>query len=341
MTPLEVLRTSVVLAEDDGVHVVEVRGADARRFLDHATPGPLALQDAQLRLTFLLDDDGRVLADVTVARDDDAYLLLVEGLSSHQLLAELEARREGFSVELQVREGSPLSLHGPFAWELVAEVAGPDVLSMPYLSLLRGENLVFRAGRTGEYGYQIVAPPSRRAALLDDLLRRGERYGLARIDRPTLDLAALENGFFTVRESTRGLDPVELQQQWRIDYQKPSFAIEALRRRRDTVSRRVTTFLAEEGASVSANQGVWFADRPIGRVLVAEVSPILGRAVGLALLDRAYAHAGIDRYAVRGPVAVPIRTVSPPLLENRSLHVRAQRHSWFGTTPADFPPVWP
>jgi hypothetical protein len=53
---------------------------------------------------------------------------------------------------------------GPFAWELLKEVVGVKVLGVRYLAALEEEAVadvpvtVLRAGKTGEYGYLVMAP---------------------------------------------------------------------------------------------------------------------------------------------------------------------------------------
>ena len=69
---------------------------------------------------------------------------------------------------------------------------------------------------------------------------------------------------------------------------------------------------------------VTFEGATIGAVLDAGASSA-GDHVGVALLDRPYAHSGIDRYRVRGE---RVRTASPPLVKNLSLAVNPQRHAY-------------
>ncbi|MBT8450418.1 MAG: hypothetical protein KJO40_00495, partial [Deltaproteobacteria bacterium] len=63
--------------------------------------------------------------------------------------------------------------------------------------------------------------------------------------------------------------------------------------------------------------------------------------VGLALLDIAVAHPGIDDFFVAGRHAdCRIRTVSSPLLFNRSLLVDPHRHTYSTRDTSRDPPLW-
>jgi hypothetical protein len=76
------------------------------------------------------------------------------------------------------------------------------------------------------------------------------------------------------------------------------------------------------------------------------------RHVGIGLLRAEYAHSGIDRYAAaRGGPAFdarpatatrertlePVRTVSAPFVNNRSLHVNPQKHAYAIRSEIPFP----
>ena len=69
---------------------------------------------------------------------------------------------------------SGLALDGPYSWELCTEVFGADVLGLPYLGVLvLGKEIIFRAGRTGEYGYHLLVPTDQKTAWLEKLHDNG------------------------------------------------------------------------------------------------------------------------------------------------------------------------
>lgn len=345
------IRTRVALSDDPDTLWLAISGPGARNYVERVVPMRLALSDAQLKPTLLLDHQAHVLGDMTVGRDDARYLFSIEALSPRDALALLRKEAASFDVQLEltaagarVRDaidepvtGASVSVHGPWAWELLAEISGPDILSMPYLSLFRDELTVYRIGKTGEYGYHLVGPTEQVASAKNALTKAGRRYELLHVGQDALDVCALENGFFVVRsEGRRGLSPIELQMQWRISYQGMHLSQDALVGLRERNARRIVTFVAERPTAVG--ERVRCQDEVIGEVVAAALSPTLGRPIGLAVLALPYAYAGIDAFSIDTvDGAVAIRTVSPPLIENRSLHVRAQRHSFFGTEEASFP----
>ncbi|MCP5067184.1 MAG: hypothetical protein GY946_11515, partial [bacterium] len=73
----------------------------------------------------------------------------------------------------------------------------------------------FRAGKTGEYGYDLLVPHAQYDPLHDKLQDIGRAFDMQPVGLAALDQCALENWFFNIRrEGQLGLTPLELQR-WR------------------------------------------------------------------------------------------------------------------------------
>ena len=117
--------------------------------------------------------------------------------------------------------------------------------------------------------------------------------------------------------------PIELGLSWRLDSSRSWVGKEAVDARRATSARRLTCVVS--AAEIGAGDAVFLGDRAIGEIVRADRSPLRGEWIASALLDREWAHGGIDRYEVRG---ARVKTMAPPLVDNRSLYVDPRRHSW-------------
>ncbi|MEZ4404851.1 MAG: hypothetical protein R3B06_32995, partial [Kofleriaceae bacterium] len=229
-----------------------------------------------------------------------------------------------------------LRLGGPYAWELVGDLTTPDVIGLPYLGLFHHDDLIcFRAGQTGEYGYDLLVPRPQTDAVRARLLELGRRYDLAEISLAALDVAGVENFFWNPRRQARpGLTPLELQLQWRVSYGRACPGAAALAARRAAPYRRATLLAADAPLAIDAE--VTVAGAPVGTVLDAVASPTRGDHLAIALLDPAVAQAGLDGFAV-GTVAA--RSISAPAVNNRSLYVDPQRHAYASRAGDTFPPL--
>ncbi len=330
--PLHALRHSAALSRLDDVRYVRFEGPGAWDAVDRLCASDLFLRDGQLLLGLLLDERARPFADCYVGRDDEAYFLLLEGPTAAELREHL-ARHLPAGTAAAVRDLTEevriLGLDGPFAWELLGAIAGPDSIGLPYLTFFhRDDWLVYRAGRTGEYGYGLVVPAAAAPALEARIVAAGAAFDLALADRAALGQCALENWFFDIRREGRAdVTPIELQLQWRVSPRKAFVGDDALRRHRAAGIRQRLTALVGPGP-YHAGDVVRLAGAAIGRLVNAGASEARGDWAALALLDLEWAYPGLSLEVERGDATVPARSVSPPLLNNRSLHVSPQLHSY-------------
>ncbi len=321
-TAYRALREGVALSRSDQVAIVRVSGEQAFELVDAISPRPLFVRDGQILPTLLLDEDGGVLADLSVAVDDLDYLLLAEGLSAQQLGAILEAHGQGLEAtwEDQRPAWTLLSLDGPFSWELLAELVGPEVVGVPYQTLFLVDELggvCLRSGKTGEFGYDLLVPAAREAEAWGRLMELGQDLDVVEADQGSRDLCSLENGFFCIRHrGMRGREPGELQLLWRVELGRD---VPGLRGVRSTPERRLCWLRLPGELPVG---GPLHQDGQIrGELLEVLRSPLLGYlGLGMVRADVAWPEQALDEG----------RIVSPPLFYNRSLRVDVQKHSYAG-----------
>jgi glycine cleavage system aminomethyltransferase T len=353
---LRTLREAVGLSALTHVVALRIQGDGAFALLDRLSTAPLYLREGEMRQSLLVTESGTPFADVIIASDDEGYFLFAEGPGEAALLEHIEryGRPAVGAAEVTVSSLSAShelwGLNGPYAWELASALLGPAVLGMTYLTVLRppdGDVICFRGGKTGEYGYDLLVPRARVPSFGAEVRRQGETLGLGPVGLAALDQAALENWQFNIRALQGGgalartLTPLELQLQWRVGYDRAFVGVEALRARRaQGPAVRLTSFTAR--ADVAAGQPVLWDREVVGEVLACGWSHTRGEQVGAALITTRLAHPGIDAFtAGTAAGAVPLRTRTPPLLDNRSLYVDPHRHSYAARTAEVFPPLVP
>ena len=339
------LRYGSALSRMDHVGLVRLQGDEAIDAVDAVCSGDLWVRDGRMLQTLVLDEKGQPVADVYVCPDNDACIVMLEGITTEKFSACL-ARHADADLKFELEDLRPehelFSLHGPYAWEVLSQWLTPDIIGLPYLSFYRFDRgICFRAGKTGEFGYDLMMRTEDAREARRELLELLGSFGGAEVSLETLDLCALENGFFSIRHgSLEGLTPLELQLQWRVSARKqfPGLAaIEELRAK--GMSRRLTHFVAPGG--VKTGDLLRGRDAAVGEVMTAAYSPAVGGVVGAALLDISVAHPGIDQFFVPNEeAAIPIRTVSSPLLVNRSLLVDPHHHRYSTREDATPLPLW-
>lgn len=335
------IRQSVAFSWMDEVRLLRVRGRDALEALDHLCPGELYVRDGQLLHTLFLDETAHLVADVYVGCDDEEYFVLAE-CASAAVLDDHLSRHVPAALDVTIEDHTAahcvLALDGPYAWELLGEVAGQEAIGLPYLTFFHvGDWLCVRAGKTGEYGYAIIAPAREREALAGRVWEAGAALDLVEATLEARDVCALENWFLNIRrEGREPVTPLELQLQWRVSYGKPCVGADALaQRRRERPHHRLTCLVGDGPLALGSD--VALDGATVGRIVNAAFSPVRAQWVALALIERAWAHPRLE-FQVEG-AASRIRAVSPPVVNNRSLHVSPQLHSYATRGDYSFPPL--
>lgn len=335
------LRSGVILHRSSATRVL-VRGEQAYERVEALCPRDLFVRTGQLLHALVLDDAGGVAGDLYVAPRDDDFLLLAEGVDEVEL-----ARRLGGELEPLADSHAMLTLAGPYAWELLAALLGPEVATIGYLTCVPvpelGEGgLCLRSGTTGEFGYDLLLRRDDAEACAARLLALGERFDLVEVERAVLDRAALENGFFCPRHrGVLGRTPYELQLQWRVRYDHATLgpSLLAARDRHLAAGGRRLAWVIGRFEDPAPEPGPLTREgREIGELLDGFPSPILGCFVGLASIDPDLAHPWIDGIF---QAALELRVEAPPLLQNRSLFVDPKKHLYAYRNEDRFPPVVP
>ncbi len=334
--------------------MVMVSGQGAYELVEALCPRDLFVRTGQILHSLVLDAEAGVAADLYVAPRDDDFLLLADGLDDASLVARCTEAGEGLGdveiVPLSETTGL-VSLAGPYAWELLGTLLGPEIATIGYMTCmpmheLGEEALCLRTGTTGEYGYDLLVDREALPRLESRLAEVGERFELAEVEPAVLDRCALENGFFCPRHrGVLGLPPIALQLQWRVRYDHDRLG-PLLRAGRDAHiaagGRRLSWVIGRLGDPAPERGPLRRDDALVGELLDGFVSPILGCFVGLALVDPGLAYPWIDGvFAAASTPALELRLEAPPLLQNRSLFVNPKKHVFANRDTYEFLPIKP
>jgi glycine cleavage system aminomethyltransferase T len=334
------LREGVVLHRSNAARVM-VRGERAYERVEALCPRDLFVRTGQVLHSLVLDEQGGVQADLHVAPRDDDFLILADGIDDARLLAALDGKAEPLTASHAL-----ISLAGPYAWELLGALLGPEVATIGYMTDIPipelGEGaLCLRTGATGEYGYDLLLRHADAQACVERLRMLGERFDLLEVETAVLDRCALENGFFCPRHrGLLGRTPIELQLQWRVRYDHERLGpILVAGRDRHRGGPRLCWVIGRLEDPPPDPGLLTREGRPVGELLDGFRSPVLGCFVGVALLDRGVAHPWLD--GIFTDAGLELRVEAPPLIQNRSLFVDPKKHTYAHRREDVFPPIVP
>jgi glycine cleavage system aminomethyltransferase T len=335
------LRTSVAVSDCSYFGKFRIRGASALAAVNRLVLSDISrLPIRRMMSTLMLNPQGEVLADAYVVNEGDGYLLMTEGVPTIRVATLVEEPAAGAEVTDLTRDQALISVDGPYSWELLKEVVGVGVLGARYLdampSVLVGKEKVslYRAGKTGEFGYLLMIQSDQARMFLKRLVDAGQKFGVGIASPDDVDVCKLENRVINVtREGGMATNVLELNCRIMVSRDKGDYlgkpAVEAALA--DGVRSRLIGLRCDLGEREGAKAfrpgtTVSYRGLDIGSVANATFSPSLNRWIAVAFLDVDYACVGLD-YTVDGLATV--RTVSAPFVQNLSLKVRPQEDSYF------------
>lgn len=346
------IRQNVLLVDYSHMSIVSVMGDDAWSLINYIASADISIiRDEQGIYSLMLNEDGTVLGDIYTLCTSEGYYILSENISVQNIIDILNSALEK-SEELDIQEVPQIKsmdvddwgvimLEGPYSWEVMAEVYGFDVIGLPYHEYMSTDDglMVFRCGKHGEFAYKMIGPQRSLVELWHKLQEVGEKYLLSTGGLDYQKMVRMENtGWDESLFANYSRNPVELQMQWAIQYDKEDFigkaAVEQLSLQ--TAERKVVGVIpTEECACLNANDKIFANGQEIGVVINAVFSPALQSYIAIALICREFALSDINGFTIstaQGDVAA--KTQSMPFIYNLSLLVNPTAHSYVDVTKA-------
>ena len=336
------VRNSVAISDNSHYGKFRVSGADALDVVNQLVMADVArLAIGRATWTFMLREDGSTLCDVYVVCAGDEYLLFSEGVHPTEVHAAMLTKAEEASVKVEdlTQTVALIGLDGPYAWELLKELVGVRMLGLRYLEFLEkqplgdGNAYVIRAGKTGEFGYQVMVPADQAVTVWNQLHEAGKAFDAQSAGYESLTLCRLENRFINMhREGSATKSPLELNCRVMVDQEKDDYVgCEAITSAMQSqLENRIIglTIHGDESATPEMNAEISADGNVLGKVVNAGFSPTLGTPIALGLLTAEAAFVGLEFDVSVGGGLVKANSVSAPFIANKSMTVRPQEDSY-------------
>jgi aminomethyltransferase len=233
----------------------EVTGPDAARFLARVMSRDIRkLKPGRVTYLCWCDDDGKVIDDGTVSRLGETHYRVTAAEPSLSWFARF-ARGYDVKIEDSTAAIGALSLQGPNARAILAEVVDFDIGALKFFGVMRGKLAgidvwVSRTGYTGDLGYEIWTANAAAPQLYDAIMTAGRQHAIMPAGLDAMDVARIEAGFIMngvdyfsahhcmTRE--RQNSPFELGLEWTLELDRePFIGQEALKREKARGSERL------------------------------------------------------------------------------------------------------
>jgi aminomethyltransferase len=282
---------------------VEITGPDAFTFTNMLVPRDLnKCKVGQCKYVFITAPDGGIINDPVLLRFAENHFWLSLADSDVLLWAKGMAVNSGLDVQIHEPDVGPVQVQGPKSKDVMVDLFGDKVLSIPYYYLAEYELgdldvVVSRTGYTAELGYEIYLRNASRdgVKLWDRVLEAGRPHDLAVIG-PS-HIRRIEGGILAYgADMTLENNPFEVGMgyDWMVDLDQEADFVgkAALKRIKAEGVRRKLAGVEIAGEQLGAyNDGsmmdffpVRHGGRIVGKVTSACYSPRLEKNVGYAMV---------------------------------------------------------
>jgi glycine cleavage system T protein (aminomethyltransferase) len=309
---------------------IAVAGPEAGSALDYALVGHLsALRPGRARYTMICAEDGGVLDDLVVYRqDEDRFLVIANAANTDVVFAALRDRAAGHDARVtdETADHALVAVQGPAAAGILGPLAaGLDLAAMKYYAGAFGEVAgrrawVARTGYTGEDGFEVFCRPEDAAAVWEALASAGAGDGLVPAGLAARDTLRLEAGMpLYGNELGPDVTPFEAGLGRVVKLDKPGEFVGrgALAARASAGPRRRLVGLTIQSRRIARHGYPVLADgEASGEVTSGAPSPTLGVPIAMAYIENGV---GADRalaVGIRGE-AVPAQLTDLPFYRRR------------------------
>ncbi|MEW9533532.1 FAD-dependent oxidoreductase [Microbispora sp. NPDC049125] len=286
-------RESVAMYDMTALKRIEVGGPGATAFLQRLSTGDVDKTVGSVTYCLLLDTDGGIRSDVTIARlGRDLYQVGANG----NLDLDWFHRHAGDDVVIRdITAGTCcVGVWGPRARDVVAPLAGPDFAAggVRYFRGTRGyvgsvPVTALRLSYIGELGWELYTTADLGAKLWDTLWEAGRPHGMIAGGRGAFNSLRLEKGYRSFgTDMTYEHDPWEAGLGFAVKPDKGEFiGRTALLQRRAAVRRRLTCLTIDgPEAVVMGKEPVYDGDHCVGYVTSAAYGYTIGKGIAYAWL---------------------------------------------------------
>ncbi len=283
----------------------EISGPDAEAFLNRICANRPPRRIGATCLTLLLNRQGTIEGEATLARLGEKRFWFVAGAPSERRLWDWltlhQLGSEQVAIENRSDDVGILTLAGPHARDVLERCGDADLsdAAFPWLAAREIEIagfpvLALRLSFTGELAWELHAPNARLGALWDVLWRAGAPFDIAPFGAKALDLLRMEKAYRGGHELTNDVTPHQAGQMRFVKMDRGFLGRDALARQLESGQASVIAYLELAPGAVDAlgGEAVFLGDRKVGSVTSGARGAVTGKSLALAFVEPEAARPG-------------------------------------------------
>ncbi len=327
-------RENVVLMDMSFMSKFMVQGRDAGNVLDYISANDIDGSANRITYTPWLNEDGRLEADLTVAKlENEKYLVVVtDTMHRHAerwLKQHIPDDAHAFVTDMTAAYAQ-LNIQGPKSRELLQSITSADLSNQafPYrhvaeIAIGYARLICVRLTYVGELGYELYIPVEQATHVYDAIVDAGQRFNLRHAGLKALASLRLEKGYRDYGHDMDNTDdPFEVGLGFTIKLEKSAGFIGKAacvqKKAQGHPTRRLALVLVKDPVPLLFHAEVVSRNgKAVGYVRSGSYGYTLGGAVGLFMIeadeaiDQAYIDAGEWEIDIAGKVYPAIVSLSP------------------------------
>ena len=316
------VREKAVLFDQSSFAKFVLKGPEATQCLNWIAANNIDKPVGSLTYTQMLDDNGGIQCDLTIARlaCQEYYIVTGTGFATHDY--HWIKTNIGSAMEVQLSDvtdaNAVLSLMGPNARNILQKVTNDDVsnenfpfATAKYIDIKDCNVLALRITYVGELGWELHVPVEQAGLLYDALIKAGSDEGLINAGYRAIESCRLEKGY-RAWGSDIGPDhtPLDAGLGWAIKM-NTNIAFkgrEAIARARTSgLQKMLVGFSVDDrDAVLLGRETIYRNGERVGWLTSGGYGHTIGKAIGYGYLRNSH---GVDRaYALEGKYELEIAT---------------------------------
>ena len=293
---------------------VFVSGPESAKFLQKLTINDINRLDiGQGQYTAMLNENGGMVDDLIIYRiEDQRFLLCVNASNDEKDFNWISKNKADFDVQIehQSKNWGQVAIQGPKSTESLLAILDSSIhekiKNLDYMDICQADffgqsGFIARTGYTGEKGYEIYVPAAVTSQCFADLLEKSEAkpVGLGARDTLRLEACYLLYG----NDMNDEVSPIEAGIGWATRMDCGDFigkSVVEKHKDKSTKRRKMTAFILEDKGIGRSGMAIYKGDEKVGEITSGSHLPSLGKAGGMALVDK-------DSVAIGDTVEVDVR----------------------------------
>ncbi|MGA2296291.1 MAG: glycine cleavage system aminomethyltransferase GcvT [FCB group bacterium] len=324
----KIVREKVGVFDVSHMGEFEVRGKDALDFIQKISINDASkLVPGKVQYSAMCYEDGGIVDDMLVYHMGDFYMLVVNGACIDKDWDWCVKNTQGFDVNLKNETDAVnlLAVQGPKSLETLQKLTSTNLSEIEYynykLGNLSGFDMILsRTGYTGELGFELYFRGDINTAkkVWDSVFEAGKQFGIEAVGLGCRDTLRLEKGYCLYgNDIDKTTNPIEASLGWITKTNKGTFngSDVIVKVKEEKPKRKLVGFILETEKFIPRHEyGILAEGKNIGHVTSGNISPVLGKPIGMGYVAAGYHEPGTKIEIEARGKTFPAEVVKIPFL---------------------------